>query len=491
MAPLCTICLDDEAPIQFECGTATCEYMLCGGCLEDAFNDFSGNNNKICQLCKRPSAISMAEARIGKGGVKAVQRELRETVEVELRQEQGLYEACKKNAEETNEEALRLFNSISEKLNLTCPRCKMAFSDYSGCNALTCANDTCNCKFCAICLKDCGADAHSHVRQAHGNLFDRNMFEETTKERSRYIIETFLKELESESKPFELRQLVKNHLERAGHLSQADGSSGVSYKASRFIQEATRDLEQVIASDRRSILVDRQGGRFGRDTITKDSISPRAVIPESIRVWLRQDNEDFEIVVQADIEGELVTADSPEQVKEWIKHGLIPSSGSLATLKQSLGCAIIAIENFRTLYQVRRITNKEGSSGVKLNFSSIDKQGNIEEERNRFEYHETRMLRVLAINPNSRYLSLQKHIDENVTKEKLPLALKHFIGVGKPHPVFFQLTSTVPETLNKLNEDQLKAGHPLYLKSAGEVAGPPGTGQFLFCVCAMPLWIKI
>jgi len=65
-----------------------------------------------------------------------------------------------------------------------------------------------------------------------------------------------------------------------------------------------------------------------------------------------------------------------------------------------------------------------------------------------------------------------------VDAESLPSALKHFIGVGTPYPVFVELKSTVPETLATLNEDQRKAGHPLNLKSAGEVAGPPGTGNY-------------
>jgi len=44
-----------------------------------------------------------------------------------------------------------------------CPRCNIAFVDFCGSFAVTCANPACNCGFCADCLADCGADAHPHV----------------------------------------------------------------------------------------------------------------------------------------------------------------------------------------------------------------------------------------------------------------------------------------------------------------------------------------
>ena len=53
-----------------------------------------------------------------------------------------------------------------EIMVLCCPSCRLAFSDYTGCAALTCHG--CQCGFCALCLEDCGADAHQHV--AHCRL---------------------------------------------------------------------------------------------------------------------------------------------------------------------------------------------------------------------------------------------------------------------------------------------------------------------------------
>jgi len=53
---------------------------------------------------------------------------------------------------------------IEEMMDLRCPKCRRVFDQYEGCAALTCAYAGCNAHFCAFCLADCGADAHSHVR---------------------------------------------------------------------------------------------------------------------------------------------------------------------------------------------------------------------------------------------------------------------------------------------------------------------------------------
>ena len=53
---------------------------------------------------------------------------------------------------------------IEEILTLTCPRCRKAFLDFTGCFALECNN--CPSKFCGWCLEDCGDhDAHPHVQR--------------------------------------------------------------------------------------------------------------------------------------------------------------------------------------------------------------------------------------------------------------------------------------------------------------------------------------
>ena len=51
-------------------------------------------------------------------------------------------------------------------MTISCPRCKKAFVDFDGCAALVCV---CKCAFCACCLKDCGQDAHAHVKSCPQN----------------------------------------------------------------------------------------------------------------------------------------------------------------------------------------------------------------------------------------------------------------------------------------------------------------------------------
>jgi len=45
---------------------------------------------------------------------------------------------------------------VDNILTMRCPRCKMAFADWEGCNAVYCTYAGCGCNFCPFCLKDCG-----------------------------------------------------------------------------------------------------------------------------------------------------------------------------------------------------------------------------------------------------------------------------------------------------------------------------------------------
>lgn len=60
---------------------------------------------------------------------------------------------------------------IDDVMYVRCPRCKTPFLEYDGCDALVCGTAGCGCGFCALCLKDCGKDAHQHLGQVgfHGN----------------------------------------------------------------------------------------------------------------------------------------------------------------------------------------------------------------------------------------------------------------------------------------------------------------------------------
>ena len=154
-----------------------------------------------------------------------------------------------------NVRARRLFNELTTKLNL---RCKTAFLDYDACNALTCGVPDCNAKFCAICLKDCGdsRNAHQHVQDAHqGGLYDKKAFYTSTKTRAKKEIDILLDKLSHE--PFELMQLVRNHIERAKLTEDmTESSHNASAKTAAFLEKTKASLNLAVGSDRLALLSD-------------------------------------------------------------------------------------------------------------------------------------------------------------------------------------------------------------------------------------------
>eukprot|EP00698_Gefionella_okellyi_P003095 TRINITY_DN128_c0_g3_i1.p1 TRINITY_DN128_c0_g3~~TRINITY_DN128_c0_g3_i1.p1 ORF type:complete len:1956 (-),score=417.65 TRINITY_DN128_c0_g3_i1:56-5923(-) len=79
-----------------------------------------------------------------------------------IEQHDGL--TCEEARDSQRNDLFKVVQYVQERvLNQQCPRCHLVFADFVGCLALTCANTACNAGFCALCLEDCGSDAHSHV----------------------------------------------------------------------------------------------------------------------------------------------------------------------------------------------------------------------------------------------------------------------------------------------------------------------------------------
>jgi hypothetical protein len=79
---------------------------------------------------------------------------------------------------------------IEEVMYTRCGRCQTPFDDYDGCGALTCCNKTCAAGFCALCLIDCGTDAHPHLQQAHGNVWvKKEEFNQIHQDRRRNLLQ--------------------------------------------------------------------------------------------------------------------------------------------------------------------------------------------------------------------------------------------------------------------------------------------------------------
>ena len=264
----CTVCCDDDSDVVFCCLKSDCDYSLCSDCVRRSFEDASGANSTCCPSCRSPIATKLIQAVCGPTAVKAVEQELRTCVEFDVKQELLLKKPTLKKLSEVSNRAREIFNKISDEILPRCPRCSLVFLDYDGCNALTCS---CGCSFCAICLQDCGLDAHGHIQKHHGNLYDKAAFERSKIRRAQQVVDHHLNSLGTE--PPELMQLVKNHVEKAGISSENSGEQ--RNKISGFIASSTNDLEDTMLYDRLCLLSRPEDYRPGRSVISSDELSPR------------------------------------------------------------------------------------------------------------------------------------------------------------------------------------------------------------------------
>eukprot|EP00978_Attheya_sp_CCMP212_P016587 scaffold43631_cov45-Attheya_sp.AAC.2 len=473
MLECCTICQDEEIRVDFSCMNFSCAYKLCAPCIREAFLDSSGVNSAKCPMCQTPTAIEMIESLLGKGAVKAVENKVRSTIEFDLKRQQMKKEFAKKELVETNVKARQLFNEVAEKISMKCPRCKTAFDDYDGCNALSCA--TCKAGFCAICLQDCESDSHAHVLKEHGDYFDRDAFEKSRENRTKDIVGTFMNSLSSESE--ELKQLVKNHVEKAGILAVKNAGTENAQKIDAFVDAAHRSLLQTVQADRLSILRNQDDSECFRKGLAHDDISPRSSIPEDFQLYLIPSEDDvFHINLRERRSIDNVWVDIPmKDIDETLKDR--PKVDSLMNIKPSLHCSVLAIEGEDTLYQTRREKrpkNRELSDDeICISLEPITRDGGTAGAREPI----LDSVKIIGMNQNLRIVKLLKHVEDSASSVLVSTPIQQLIGAGSPTPIFTEIIRPIPETSHSLNEQQGKVAHPLKLKTAMEVAGPPGTGK--------------
>lgn len=183
----CSTCFEDFANDRKYgaiCGT---NHFMCWDCFgnyieaskaADAINGYVDSQGKLvcpdpeCKKHQKTFDINL----IRSSSPKSVFDELL-NLQIEFEKTKAVKEAVKEEQKKQNmeieriramdEEERKLYylrNKIIEDiLTPRCPRCKMAYFEFTGCFALTCANKSCNAGFCAWCEQDCGEDAHSHV----------------------------------------------------------------------------------------------------------------------------------------------------------------------------------------------------------------------------------------------------------------------------------------------------------------------------------------
>ncbi len=474
MSPCCSICYDEDEGVVFNCSNYSCDYQLCGSCVRDAFKDSSGSNSSYCQFCQTPSAMDMIAAVCGPHAIKAIEQKMRSSIEFELRTEMLKKEKAKEELSGINEEARKIFIEITDSINLKCPRCQMVFHDYDGCNALVCSKASCKAAFCAVCLKDCGRDAHEHVRKIHGNYFDREAFEKSKVLRINQVVSNVMRRIDEE--PFELKQLVKNHIDKAGLVDQKDRGVNFARRSEQFIREAKESLHMTTQMDRLSILNDPSMYQRQNANLTRDDISPRCAIPDDFRILLRSslDVMAFELSIeQKDVVSgkwkRFTGKDAGEELRD---------ADILLNLTQSIKCAVIAFENNSSIYQSRQQPIPKGKvlDGEKICMSlvRVRHDGSLIDGNEVFNNFESR--KIIGYNPNLRYLMLEKHVIQEESHLMFP-ALKNLLGEGRVSPILTEILRPVPDSQATLNEQQKQVAHPLRLKTANEVAGPPGTGK--------------
>jgi hypothetical protein len=412
----------------------------------------------------------MISAVIGTGAIKAVEKNVRSDIEFELKVRMEKKEAQKRELSEMNDEARVIFNKISEEVNLKCPRCQIVFHDYDGCNALTCSSTECRAAFCAICLQDCGSDAHDHVRDHHEVLFDKNAFEESKRRRTKLIVESYMEELSA--RPFELKQLVQNYIDKA-ELLTFTSTNDDPRRSLRFIQETKASLLQTIKNDRLSLLTEPNSYRQRR-AITKDDLNPRCSVPEDFRIRMNNvEGNVYSLNVLNKVGDKwkaILLEEIPINFKDRAKIDIIMN------VMESITCAVIAFENESALYQSTSTPERVrlGKNEVCMTLKRIGDDGGIIDYDVELPPLDST---VIGYNPNLRMITLKKHVMSMPDSELLIKPLKHLVGDGMSMPILTEISNSLPSTYNDLNEEQKKIAHPLRLKTAMEVGGPPGTGK--------------
>ncbi|GFH53878.1 hypothetical protein CTEN210_10354 [Chaetoceros tenuissimus] len=471
----CSICLDEEESLTFKCSSISCKYQLCTTCIKHAFNDHSGTNASNCHFCGSPSAMAMISSLCGEGAIKAVEQKLRSSLEFEYNEKLAKKKDNERLANTRQIKARQIFNRITEDINLKCPRCSTVFHDYDGCNALKCRVDSCNAAFCAICLHDCGDNAHPHVREKHGNVFDKKAFTSSVIKREKAIIDKHLESLVNE--PSDLVLMVKNHIEKA-ELGKQKGQSKNSdrTKSEKFLSRAKRDLFQTVKLDRLSILSNPDEYKTRNFRIYSEKLNARSSIPTDFRVSLiHQYGSTYALkIVGRDNMGNRVPLDLND-LSDFDRNG--PKVEALSNLKQGIKCAVVAFEGHKRLYQTGSVKPAKDEQlqdhQVSLSLKSVNEDGSVDIETN--FYGEEFV--VLGLNPNQRMVLLEKHVQDSQADTLLFPSLRHLVGDGSPKTILDQLSTGIPDTFFDLNKEQQSVAHPLLLKSAREVAGPPGTGK--------------
>jgi len=474
---VCKICNDDHPDdLPFTCPSPRCSYELCSACVKFAFEDASGENAKCCPECKDEIAVKMIESVLGTGAVRVVEAELRDRVVFEVRKERSIIEKGKDAMKGMKARARELYNVLAEEVTscTKCPRCQTVFDDYDGCNALSCRKNDCNAAICALCLKDCGTDAHSHVRISHGDLFDKRAYYMAKSQREHETINSFLASLSSE--PFEVKDFIKIECEKTWS-STASSRTNSTMSGTGFVALAKRLLNVAMKNDRLSILSDGRASMIRR--LTAEDISPRHLIPEDYKLHMVSDGPVCGIFLQRHNHGiwERISLPGEESSsKKKKEHEDIPDI--LQNIRQTLRCGVVAFEGVNRLYQTKVVPPGKGKRlddhQISVKFQPISLDGDLVEEASFLLEIGCHGRKVIGMNQNCRLVLMERHFESSDATDLVFQPLSEYIGERPSIRFFPDIDEPPPQTFDELNEQQKKVAHPVSMKTAMEVAGPPG-----------------
>jgi len=289
----------------------------------------------------------------------------------------------------------------------------------------------CRAAFCAICLEDCGRDAHQHVQDIHGGrLFDKSAFKEQRNLRAQTHIDILKDKLSHES--FELKQLVLNHIEKAKVGEDLTRNSDDSVKNAAFLHKTKASLLLATRSDRLALLSNPEDYGRNRLPISLDTISPRCAVPSTYRLSITSTGGDlYRVTLEQDIippEGRWARIDD---IEDHFKKN--PKVESLLNVSQALRCAVIAIDGCADLYQSSRgdTPGRREDDEICLQLNAIDRNGNVKETE---VYHGGQII-ILGLNQNKRMILLEKHVQRTSDSDLMFGPLRHLIGVGQPRAI--------------------------------------------------------
>ncbi|GKY95983.1 hypothetical protein MPSEU_000558800 [Mayamaea pseudoterrestris] len=484
---VCTACCDDlDDGCGFNC-PRQCGYCLCEPCVKLALKDQAGENT-ICRLCKNKGketkiGLLMVESLCGVGAIREVERELRSKVELELQRDDERREKGKAEMLQMKGRAEQLYKDLTERLNMRCPRCKTVFFDYDGCNALSCVS--CSAAFCAICLHDCDDDAHGHVRESHGELYNKKLFETARIRRDNATVANFMHEISNE--PFEVQEYVRIEVEK---LAVPESDALYDNKDIAFLRSATQVLAKAMRTDRLSVLSETDQELQGHRLLGFETkhISPRVALPKDYQLTLtfrsgsictvnlyKLENGHWKKVPLPN-EDAVMTNDAKDSERE---QGL--KVDVLCNIRQQLRCGVVAFNGETVLYQTQSVkhdgSEKLGDDDVSIMFHRVSATGDIEDRPQSLCDIGHHGCSILGINQNRRLTILCEHVKNTEAEKLLVPSLKHYVGAGIPERLLVDLIVPPLSSISELNTEQQSVAHPLCLKTAREVAGPPGTGK--------------